>query len=109
MERSSQVRKDADLGESIALFTLLRSSPRGVSWGELAGEVRWAGSAIAVLENLTAVEGPLLPDPILEESRGWATQAVNQWSAAGLEWVTILSERYPERLAEVFDSPPFCS
>lgn len=107
MEHVLRMGKDTDLEESLALFALLRSSPRGVSWGEVAGEVRRVGSAVEVLENWTTVEGALLPNPILEESRGWATYSVNQWKEAGLEWITVLSEHYPARLAEVFDSPPF--
>jgi DNA processing protein len=96
-----------DRAETVALLALLRTARRGVSWADIAGEVRWAGSARAVLEQTRGAEAALLPDPVLECAVSRAERELSEWEAAGLDLVTVLSDRYPIRLAGVFDCPPF--
>ncbi|MDR0417221.1 MAG: DNA-protecting protein DprA [Propionibacteriaceae bacterium] len=93
--------------ETVALLALLRAAPRGVTWGDIAGEVRLAGSALAVLEKTREAQGTLFPDPMLDEAVARVDAELAEWEAAGLDLVTVLSARYPTRLAGVFDCPPF--
>jgi DNA processing protein len=100
-------RPSDERAETVALLALLRAAPCGVTWGDIAGEVRFVGSAVAVLEKTRDSESALFPDPTLREDIERADAQLTAWEAAGLELVTILSQRYPIRLAGVFDCPPF--
>jgi DNA processing protein len=93
--------------ETVALLALLRTAPRGVTWGDIAGAVRFAGSAQTVLEQSRDAQDTLFPDPTLDEAVERANAELTQWENAGLDLVTVLSDRYPTRLAGVFDCPPF--
>lgn len=106
-QHSLLVGRGTDLRETTALLALLKLSPKGTSWGEIAGEVRAVGSATMVLEDLAAVSGALLPDPRTESALAWARASVAEWWGQGLRMVTILSDQYPAALSGVFDSPPF--
>lgn len=96
-----------DRRETVALLALLRAAPRGVTWGDIAGEVRLAGSAVAVLDKTRDAQGTLFPDPALDKAVTRADTELGEWEAAGLDLVTVLSPQYPVHLAGVFDCPPF--
>jgi DNA processing protein len=96
-----------DRRETVALLALLRAAPRAVTWGDIAVQVRLAGSAVAVLDETREAQGALFPDPALDDAVARADAELAEWEGAGLELVTVLSERYPIRLAGVFDCPPF--
>jgi DNA processing protein len=93
--------------ETVALLALLKAAPRGVRWYDIGEEVRFAGSALAVLDRVRGADAALFPDPALDRAVAEADAELAEWEAAGLELVTVLSERYPQRLAGVFDCPPF--
>jgi len=93
--------------ETVALLALLRTASSGVAWTDIAGEVRFAGSAISVLNDTRDSQFALLPDPSIDEAIQHAEAELSEWEAAGLELVTVLSDRYPTHLAGVFDCPPF--
>jgi DNA processing protein len=78
-----------------------------VGWSDIGQEVLFTGSARAVLDRLRGAEAALFPDPALDEAARLADAELGAWEAAGLDLVTVLSDRYPQRLASVFDCPPF--
>jgi DNA processing protein len=96
-----------DRPETVALFTLLRAAPRGVRWYDVAEQVRFAGSALAVLERVRETSTALFPDPAVDRAGVEAEAELAAWDADGLDLVTVLSRQYPEQLASVFDCPPF--
>ena len=98
--------REPERDETVALLTLLRAAPRGVRWSDLAKEVQFAGSAIAMLNQLRDTEASLFPDPALDQAAALAQAELTEWETAGLDLVTVLSVRYPQRLAAAFDCPP---
>lgn len=97
----------SDRHESVALLALLRLRPNGVSWAKIANEVQLEGTAHGVLDSLRADADALLEDPEVDAAVALADGELAEWEAAGLDFIPILSERYPSRLAGVFDAPPF--
>jgi len=93
--------------ETVALLALLRTVPHGMTWGNIASEVRLTGSAKAVLEKTLGNQGTLFPDPVLDNVLIQADAELSDWEADGLDLITVLSKRYPTHLAGVFDCPPF--
>lgn len=93
--------------EDVALLALLRLRPQGASWEKIANEVQLQGSAVNVLDGLRDGEQALLADPGIDAAVSRAAADLAEWEAAGLDFVSILSDRYPTRLAGVFDAPPF--
>ena len=100
-------RLGADRAETIAVLTLLRIASRKGSWGDISGDVRLAGSAVAVLDEIKAERDGLLPDPEISDAETIAAANLADWEAQGLNLVTVLSSDYPAQLAGVFDCPPF--
>lgn len=96
-----------DRREEVALLALLRLRPQGMSWERIANEVQLEGSATSVLDTLSGDQSALLPDPEVGAAIAQAAVELADWDASGLEFVSILSERYPVRLGGVFDAPPF--
>ncbi|GAA4850824.1 hypothetical protein GCM10023221_32860 [Luteimicrobium xylanilyticum] len=91
--------------ETAALLTLLRERPRSMSWGQIAAEVSYEGSALAVL---TPSNDDGLFDVPFDEARLTAEyEAVESWRRAGLAFVTVLDEDYPRRLRGIRETPPF--
>jgi len=90
--------------ETVALLALLRLVPTDHIWADVASTVRFAGSAIAVLNER---EVALVPDPGVAEAVQRADADLAAWEQEGLDLVTILSPDYPTQLAGVFDCPPF--
>lgn len=93
--------------EDVALLALLRLRPEGMTWEKVANEVQLAGSAVAVLDGFRDAEQALLADPATDGALAQADAELAAWQAGGLDFISILSERYPTRLAGVFDAPPF--
>lgn len=104
---TDEIHHGVDRDETVALLALLRIAPRGVTWGDVAGEVRLAGSAITVLDKTREAQEALLPDPATSDAVARAEAELAEWQADGLDLVTVLSARYPLNLAGVFDCPPF--
>lgn len=100
-------RMSPDRLEDVALLALLRLRPEGMTWEKVANEVQLEGSALAVLDGLRDAEQALLADPATDGALAQADAELAEWQATGLDFISILSERYPTRLAGVFDAPPF--
>lgn len=92
--------------ESIALLALLRLRPDGSTWGQIANKVQLEGSATRILESVPDPK-TLFEDSSVDVARRYAAADLAAWDAAGLDFIPILSSRYPSRLAGVFDAPPF--
>lgn len=91
--------------ETAALLALLRARPGGASWGRLASEVAFEGSAEVVLAR--GGEEALFASPAIEHAIVDASAEVARWRAQGLRFVTVLDEEYPSRLLDIRETPPF--
>lgn len=96
---------ESTVEEQAELVVLLRERPGGLSWTQLAEAVLERGSA-------AAVRAEIVPDDLfgddehaarLEEAR----RDVRAWLAEGLEFWTIVDERYPARVRDIQEAPPF--
>lgn len=92
--------------ETAALFALLKVRPGGVSWGQLASEVAFEGSAEAVLDA-AADDGSLIRAFDHEDLVAKAFSEVLHWREQGLQFVTVLDDEYPARLLDIRETPPF--
>lgn len=108
-EREAAYHRDMrpDRREEVALLALLRLRPQGWSWERIANEVQLEGTATALLDTLGGGQSALLPDPGIATTLEQADAELAEWEASGLDFISILSERYPIRLGGVFDAPPF--
>lgn len=91
--------------EAAALFALLRTRRKGVSWGSIASEVELAGSATALLG--VAEDGALFPAVDAEAELAAAAEQIAQWRTQGYPFVTVLDDDYPMRLRDIREVPPF--
>lgn len=96
---------DAARDEAAALLALLKARPRGASWGELASEVLFEGSAEAVLRG--ADEDALFTLTLEESAVSNAIAEIAGWRDRGLRFVTVLDDGYPTRLLDIRETPPF--
>lgn len=96
---------DARQGEAAALLALLRARPGGASWGQLASEVAFEGSAEAVLRGPD--QDMLFVLPLDEQAVADAGAEIARWREQGLKLVTVLDEQYPTRLLDIRETPPF--
>lgn len=92
--------------EAAALIALLKAKPRDLSWGEVAGQVAFEGSALAVLRSVLD-DGALIS--VFDEDQLLLDAAVEvaRWRDQGLEFVTVLDDAYPTRLLDISEAPPF--
>lgn len=91
--------------EQADLVALLREQPAGLNWTQLAGAVLEHGGAAAARELL-------MPDVLFadEEQQARAAEAlrdIRYWLANGLEFWSIVDERYPARVRDIPEAPPF--
>ena len=91
--------------EQAEMVALLRERPGGLNWIQLAGAVLQRGSA-------GAVRAELVPDDLfgLDEHTSRLEEACRDlcsWLSEGLEFWTILDERYPARVRDIQEAPPF--
>lgn len=93
--------------ENVALLALLRLRPQSRTWEKIANEVQLEGSAVSVLGEIHEAEQALFADPEIDAALARGDAELAEWQASGLDFISILSERYPTRLAGVFDAPPF--
>ncbi|WP_322749518.1 MULTISPECIES: DNA-processing protein DprA [unclassified Frankia] len=96
---------EPSIEEQAELVALLRERPRGLTWLQLAGAVLENGSVAAARAQLVAES--LFGDDdhatLLNEARG----EVRGWHAAGMEFLSIVDERYPARVRDIHEAPPF--
>lgn len=97
--------REPDAQEQAEMVALLRERPAGLSWIELAGAVMEHGSA-------SAAWAEVVPDDLFGSDRHAerleaARRDVESWHADGLEFWTIVDERYPARVRDIQEAPPF--
>lgn len=92
--------------QAAALVALLRARPQGLTWNEIATEVRFAGDALAVWNERTDA-GALVEDPRNVATYEEARQQVLLWEQQGLRMVSVLDPAYPSRLLDIRETPPF--
>lgn len=121
------------LHENAALVALLQTiDKKKETWNSIADRVERQGSAIDILnheidpvhfklyddgDEVDYESGILFGDddiPVsegrkaeLHEALAKAEEEVRSWKDQGLDFVSVLDERYPNRLREVVDMPPF--
>lgn len=91
--------------ELAALLTLLRTKSRDQTWGSIAADAAYVGSARTLIDSADA-EG-LFPAPALAAEWADAEHDVTHWRRQGLRWVTVLDGDYPARLRDIREMPPF--
>ena len=91
--------------EQAALVALLRERPRRLRWLELASTVLERGSPQEARQAI-------VPDELFPSDE-WATLLhdaaadVHRWARQGHEFWTILDGRYPARIRDIHQAPPF--
>lgn len=103
--RGYPCRMEAETREAGFLLALLKARPGNASWGQLASEVAFEGSAEAVLRGRN--EDALFALPADERAISDAQAEVAAWLEEGLQFVTVLDPRYPARLLDIRETPPF--
>ena len=88
--------------QEAALLALVLHRPDGRSARELTNEVVWAGDALGLWRELRGEDLFGVNDELSE-----ARQQVEDWVAAGYQFVSILDPGYPSHLRGVYDAPPF--
>lgn len=96
---------ESTVEEEAELVALLRERPAGLDWIQLAGAVLVHGSAAAVRTQL--VPDSLFGDDVHEARLEEARRDVRSWLADGLEFWSIVDERYPARVRDIQEAPPF--
>jgi DNA processing protein len=129
------LRADQLLHENAALVALLSTIDRKRdSWASIANAAECNDSAIAILNHeIDPVNNRLYDDEdpadyenseptffddeqipaspqrkaILEKALDDAQRQVAAWQEQGLDFISVFDERYPSRLRQVVDMPPF--
>lgn len=91
--------------EQAALVDLLRTRPQGLSWTELTAEIRRHGGPREALDALEP--DSLFPTPQRQADRDQARTDVESWAADGLQFLTIVDDRYPGSVRDIHQAPPF--
>lgn len=91
--------------ERAALVTLLRERPQGKTWPELTTDVLEHGSAQAALEALHPEQLFVSEEQLARLST--AAADVVEWEEEGLDFLTILDDRYPSSVRDIHQAPPF--
>lgn len=93
--------------EQAALVALLRERPRGMKWAQLTDAVLEYGSAVRARATLLGDQGGLFTLPDHDAALRDAHQDVDAWERSGLAFWTILDDRYPARVRDIQEAPPF--
>ena len=91
--------------ESAALVALLRAKPQGLAWSDVTTLIRQDGNVEALLDELDPIG--LFATPSQIANREHAVADVAAWEAQGLQFLTILDDRYPPPVREIHQAPPF--
>ncbi len=87
------------------MVALLRERPLGMNWLQLAQAVVEHGGPAQARSALLADE--LFPADEYVTALASAEKEVLAWQSQGLEFLTILDERYPARVRDIHQAPPF--
>ncbi|OTA27332.1 hypothetical protein B9G54_01915 [Alloscardovia macacae] len=112
--------------EDAALLALLRIKNTEQTWASIAGDVLLEKSASRLLAHTLDPSIPLQEVELyspgyiqeglfldedsqreIEREYDKACSDLRKWADQGLDFVSILSDRYPQQLASVHDAPPF--
>lgn len=93
------------LEEQARLVRLLHDRPGGRSWPEISGVLLSYGSVSAAEAAMQSGQPELVPSD--ENATDESLTEVTQWRREGLDFVTILDDRYPRRLRDIHEAPPF--
>jgi len=96
---------ESNIEEQAELVALLRERPGGLNWIQLAGAVLEYGSPSAARGRL--VSDSLFGDDEHEIRLKEARRDVASWLADGLDFWPIVDERYPARVRDIQEAPPF--
>ncbi|WP_280381296.1 DNA-processing protein DprA [Nocardia wallacei] len=92
-------------GEHTALIALLRARPAGLSWRELTEQVLEQGSSRQVWDMHFPAQLMPIDDP--ERHLRSAEDDLHAWERGGLEFLSVLDRRFPARLRDIQETPPF--
>lgn len=95
----------SDLQEQAELVALLRERPDGLTWPQLASAVLEHGTAAQARAQL--VQQDLFGDEEHDARIAQARRDVEDWASSGLQFWTIADERYPARIRDIQEAPPF--
>lgn len=95
----------ATVDEQAALVALLRERPGGAGWVKIVDTLLQEGDADAA-RNLLKTED-LFGDGEHAERIATARQDLGAWSDAGYEFWSVLDPRYPSRVRDIHEAPPF--
>jgi DNA processing protein len=91
--------------EHAALVALLRTRPLGLNWRKLTDEVLEYGSAAAVWDYHHPPQ--LIPSPETDAALESARTDLEAWERAGLRFISALDKEFPQRLLDIWETPPF--
>jgi DNA processing protein len=95
----------ATIDEQAALIALLRERPSGVGWSQIVDTLIQEGSVKATRDLLATAD--LFGDTDHEERKAEARRDLETWSDAGFEFLSVLDPRYPARVRDIQEAPPF--
>lgn len=93
------------LADQAALIALLRTLPKGITWTNVADALLEHGSAEAVRAELPGLD--LFAESEYEAAADQAHANLAAWQSDGIEFWSILDARYPARVRDIHDAPPF--
>ncbi|WP_179476210.1 DNA-processing protein DprA [Mycolicibacterium vinylchloridicum] len=91
--------------EHAALVALLRTRPEGLNWRRLTDEVLKYGSATAAWDYFNPLQ--LLPSANADEALAVARADLEAWERAGLTFLSAVDKEFPQRLLDIWETPPF--
>ncbi len=91
--------------EHVALVALLRTRPEGLNWRKLTDEVLQYGSAVAVWDYYNPLQ--LIPSAEADAALEAARADLEAWGRDGLRFVGVLDKEFPQRLLDIWETPPF--
>ncbi|QOI66871.1 DprA-like DNA processing chain A [Gordonia phage Bosnia] len=93
--------------DHIALVALTRTRPGGMTWRQITEQVLATGSAIELWNELQPSELDLAVTTEPAVALAKAADDLEEWRSQGLEFVSVLDDRFPARLRDIQETPPF--
>lgn len=103
--RGDTQRMDSPMKETVALVALLRTRPSALTWGKLTKDILEWGSATAAWAHHIPHQ-LLTPQETIKQV--WqAADDLAKWQRNNLHLVSVLDYRFPQRLLDIAETPPF--
>lgn len=96
---------DATVDAQAALVALLRERPGGAGWIKIVDTLLQETDAEAARDLLKTDD--LFGDSEHEEQVAIAQRDLQAWSEAGFDFWSVLDPRYPARVRDIHEAPPF--